>query len=341
MRQPGAPNDMTIALNVMMDKMIKFGEKIEQLEARIEGRPAPHIPQNLYPRLPEEDLTETASIDRIEKYEKCIPMIPEFDGQNAEQFINMIMRVRTILVEHQHQYLLLAILSQKLKGKAATSIRADTIPSLDKLIEKVRFLYGKTVDVSALATKRNLCKQKPNESVDEFIERFSKIHDEVITAINTNNDPTMIETREILATEESVRAFKRNARRDISVFLLGQRTNDLQSTFEAARMFDLETRYSRMFDRNDSRDLKRDKRDIRSKPKFCNYCKRNGHVEEECRTKKYHQEHKDQKKDFHRDHKTTNPPGSTTMAQEKEEESTTSPKPLSKTEWSERDLSYD
>lgn len=54
-------------------------------------------------------------------------MIPEFDGTNAEHFINMILRVQTILTQNQHQYLLLGILAQKLKGKAALAVRADTI----------------------------------------------------------------------------------------------------------------------------------------------------------------------------------------------------------------------
>lgn len=53
-------------------------------------------------------------------------------------------------------------------------------------MEKVKFLYGKTMDVSALSVKLDLYKQRLNEATDDFIERFNKIHDDIITAINTN-----------------------------------------------------------------------------------------------------------------------------------------------------------
>ena len=151
-----------ITLNSLCEKSIKINDKLQNLEARVDNRPIPptsRITERIYPQLPEELLTETQEIEKIEKYEKCLPMIPEFDGTNAEQFINMILRVQTILTQNQHQYLLLGILSQKLKGKAALAVRADTISSIPKLIEKVKFLYGKTIDVSALSIKRDLCKQ--------------------------------------------------------------------------------------------------------------------------------------------------------------------------------------
>lgn len=319
-QSPSRPNDLSVTVDLICEKLIKLAQKIECMEAKIEGRPVPvqTTSQNLYPRLPEEDLTAAAYIDKIERYDKCLPMIPEFDGNNAEQFINMILRVKTILVQHQHQFLLLAILSQKLKGRAATAIRADTVSSLEKLIEKVKFLYGKTIDASALTTKRNMCKQRNNETLDEFIERFSKIHDEIITAINVSNtnDTALNETREILATDESIRAFKRNVRRETSLFLFGQKTTTLQETFELARMFDLETQYGRMFEekrpfnKREQTNIKRNYRD-----KNCGYCKKIGHLEEECRTKKWHQEQrqKEPRKDFTKDNRTNNPPGASTM----------------------------
>ena len=284
-----------ITLNSLCEKVIKINDKLQNLEARVDNRPIPptsRITERIYPQLPEELLTETQEIEKIEKYEKCLPMIPEFDGTNAEQFINMILRVQTILTQNQHQYLLLGILSQKIKGKAALAVRADTISSIPKLIEKVKFLYGKTIDVSALSVKRDLCKQRASEAIDDFIERFSKIHDDIITAINTSTyafgGTTMSEVRENFARDESIRAFKRNVKRDISTFLHCKQIDTIQEAFEFARMYDLETRYSNMFRGDINQNKERQGRQEWKKREFkpsvqCDFCKRYGHKEEECR----------------------------------------------------------
>lgn len=328
MSRPQSPTmtQTEITLNSLCEKLIKVNDKLKNVEARLDNRPIPpasRITERIYPQLPEELLTEAQEIDKIDKYEKCLPMIPEFDGTNAEQFINMILRVQTILTQNQHQYLLLGILAQKLKGKAALAVRADTISSIPKLIEKVKFLYGKTIDVSALSVKRDLCKQRPNEATDDFIERFSKIHDDIITAINTNTyafgGTTMSEVRENFAREESIRAFKRNIRKDISMFLHCKQIDTIQEAFEFARMYDLETRYSNMFRGDNQYNKERHhgqgkqewkKKESRSNVQ-CDFCKRYGHKEEECRTKQWKQKNTD----FQRGQPTTNPPGtSSTLA---------------------------
>ena len=168
--------------------------------------------------------------------------------------------------------------------------------------------------------------KRASEAIDDFIERFSKIHDDIITAINTNTyafgGTTMSEVRENFARDESIRAFKCNVKRDISTFLHCKQIDTIQEAFEFARMYDLETRYSNMFRGDINQNKERQGRQEWKKREFkpsvqCDYCKRYGHKEEECRTKQWKQKNAD----FQRGQPTTNPPGtSSTLAQIAEKE---------------------
>jgi len=131
----------------------------------------------------------------------------------------------------------------------------------------------------------------------------------------------MSEVHENFAREESIRAFKRNIRRDISIFLHYKQIDTMQEAFEFARIYDLEIRYSNIMFRGDNQHNKERNygqgRQEWKKKEFkpsvqCDFCKRYGHKEEICRTKQWKQKNMN----FQRGQPTTNPPGtSSTLAQ--------------------------
>ncbi|KOC58732.1 hypothetical protein WH47_05386 [Habropoda laboriosa] len=151
-----------IDMNLIAEKLIQISERLKVLEDQREvgNVNIPPRSSTKYTNLssPQE---ENSISYTISKYEQCLPLIPNFDGTNSEIFINTIIRVSTLLVPTQHTLLLMAILAQKLKGRVALTLRPDVITKISKLIEKIRFLYGKTMDTASIKTRREACKQKP------------------------------------------------------------------------------------------------------------------------------------------------------------------------------------
>lgn len=112
-------------------------------------------------------------------------LIPEFNGLNLEVFISLIQAVKR-LVADQHELFLYSIIAQKLTGRAKDTIKINVTPNFPQLYEQLRFLFGKSL--SALEVRRNTCIQHHNETVNDFINRFLRIHDNIIAAIHSQNE---------------------------------------------------------------------------------------------------------------------------------------------------------
>ncbi|XP_076385488.1 uncharacterized protein LOC143264053 [Megachile rotundata] len=290
MSRTQSPTRFQVDMNILAEKLLQVCDRLKALE---ESRPTQPMTTNAQPA-PVDDTPGNYTIGR---YDQCLPLIPDFDGNNTEVFISTLIKVSSMLHPEQHALLLLAIISQKLKGRAASTIRPDTITSIPKLIEKIRFMYGKTVDTSALKTKRDVCKQRSNEPINDFIQRFSQIQDELITAINTERRlQSYIDIKEIICNEEGIQCFRRNVRPEISQYLFSQQLETLNQAFEAARMYDMELQYMQQQART-LQPPREPRRVIEHRPVIqrypvpdwrsmeCTYCRRRGHTEPECRTK--------------------------------------------------------
>lgn len=218
-------------------------------------------------------------------------LIPEFDGTNVESFISHIQMAIKRIPNDQLDLLLCSVIAQKLTGRTKGSVRLDVTPNFPSFFEKLRFLFGKAQNLSALEVQRDTCIQRPNESVDEFINRFLRIHDEIITTINSQDTgTTTICIQEDIYQQKAIEVFRRNIKSEIGDHLYAFDLNTLNLAFSKARAFEGELQLRRLrMQRSGNFPRRPTFQPTRMQPKECTYCRRRGHEERECRTKVFHQ----------------------------------------------------
>jgi len=209
--------------------------------------------------------------------------------------------------------LLCSIIAQKLTERAKGTIRIDATPNFLQLYEKLRFLFGKARNLSALEVQRDTCIQRFNETVDDFINRFLRIHDEIITTINSQGTGiTTICIQEELYNQKAIEIFRRNIKSEIGDHLYSFELETLNQAFSKARAFEGELQLRKLqaqrnegFKKAVPQNSRFQSREINNKK--CGYCKRRGHEEKECRTKAFHQRRGQQ--NFRERHNSGQPPG--------------------------------
>lgn len=288
MSRAQSPNrEQTLTFNILTDKMLEMTDAIRELknqitEIKINGH-ANQIPL----QTTREETVEPENI--IKNYNKVMQLIPEFDGNNVETFINHIQTAVKRLAVDQHELLLCSIVAQKLTGRAKNSIRTDTTPNFPQFYEKLRYLYGKAQNISALEVQRDTCIQRQSESIDEFINRFLRIHDEIIHAVNSQGTGiATICVQEQLYQQKAVEVFRRNVKPEIGDHLYCFEFSLLNEAFSKARAFEGELRLRKMRMQRYESSKRFSQEKTRFQPKECSYCKKRGHEEKECRTKAFH-----------------------------------------------------
>jgi len=302
-RAQSPSREQTLTLNLLADKIIQITEAVHLMRNQMQelqiSKNANQTEQVFMDRLrgeTSENFNSENFDTTIKTYDKAMHLIPEFDGLNVEAFIGHIQIAVKRLAIDQHELLLCSIIAQKLTGRAKGTIRIDATTNFPQLFEKLRFLYGKAQNISALEVQRDTCIQRYNETVDEFINRFLRIHDEIITTINSQNTGvTTICIQEELCQRKSIEIFRRNVKTEIGDHLYSFELDTLNQAFSKARAFEgeLQLRKLRMQrNENASRNYNTPRKPPHQKPQFstkeCGYCKRRGHEEKDCRTKTFH-----------------------------------------------------
>lgn len=306
-RAQSPSRDQTVTMNILAEKVLALTDALQDLKNRTEGMRMnwdQHYQEE--PRRPE---TPENYEPKIKTYERALHLIPEFDGSNVETFIGYVQIAAKQLVPDQQELLLYGIVAQKLLGRAKGTIRADAVRNLPQLFEKLRFLFGRALNLSALEVQRDTCIQRQHETVD-FITRFLKIHDEIIAAINSQSTGiASICIQEELYQQKAIEIFRRNVKTEIGDHLYSFELNTLNQAFSKARAFEGELQLRKMrMQRNETF-----KKPVHQKPminmryqvKECTYCQKRGHEERECRRKAFHQQ---RGQNFHGGVSTSQPP---------------------------------
>lgn len=293
-RAQSPTREQTLTLAILADRMIQMMDTITELKNKMESITVEHYnPTRL--QQPSEMTPETFESGTVEapikNYNKAMPLIPDFDGSNVETFINHIQIASKRLAVDQHELFLCGIVAQKLVGRAKHSIRTDTTPNFPQLYEKLRYLYGKARNLSALEVQRDTCIQRTNESIDEFINRFLRIQDDIIHTVNSQS--TGIATiclQEQMYQQKAVEVFRRNVKTEISDHLYSFEFTQLNEAFSKARAFEAELQLRKLRTQRYETSKKPFQPRTHFQTKECTYCKRRGHEEKECRTKVFHQQ---------------------------------------------------
>lgn len=309
-RTQSPSRDSALTLSLLAEKVLQITDAINDLRIQVTGiRVDKHESEQR-----QEVVTETIGLERlgttIKLYNKALHLIPEFDGSNVESFIGHIQYAVKRVEPDQHADLLCSIIAQKMTGRAKGAIRLDIISSFMQLYEKLRFLYGKAEHLTALEVQRDTCIQRHNETVDEFITRFVKIHDDIITTLNSQRiGITSICLREELYQERAIEAFRQNIKQEISDHLYYFELDTLNQAFSKPRTFEGELQLQRLRTQRSEGFKKSPQQKQFQRPQFkeCNYCKKRGHEEKECRTKVFHQQRNQQ--NFRERRNPSQPPG--------------------------------
>lgn len=282
-RAQSPTRDNSAALSFLADKMLQVTEAIQDLRDQMNnlriGKPTSI------------DAVEPEHYDTpIKTYDKAMHLIPEFDGSNVESFISHVQLAVKRLERDQHELFLCGIIAQKLINRTKGTIRIDATTTFPQFYEKLRFLYGKARNLSALEVQRDTCIQRPTETVDDFINRFLQIHDEIINTVNSQGTGiTTICIQEEIFQQKAIEVFRRNIKPEIGDHLYSFELETLNQACSKARAFEGELQLRKM--RLQRHEVV--KKIPFQKPRFqfkeCTYCKKRGHEEKECRTKAFHQ----------------------------------------------------
>lgn len=162
-RAQSPSRDSALTLSLLAEKVLQITDAISDLRIQVADiRADKHENEQR-----QEIVTETIGPERlgtpIKLYNKALHLIPEFDGSNVESFIGHVQHAVKRLEPDQHADLLCSIIAQKTTGRAKGAIRIDAISSFSQLYEKLRFLYGKARNLTALEVQRDTCVQRHNE----------------------------------------------------------------------------------------------------------------------------------------------------------------------------------
>lgn len=242
-RAQSPARDTAITLSLLAERMIQVTDAIRDLRIQVE-----EIRSNR--EQPQETINETLEPERlgtlIKTYNKAM-LIPEFDGSNVESFIGRIQHAVRRVEPDQHTDLLCSIIAQKMTDRAKGTISLDAISNFTQFYEKLRFLYGKARNLSALDVQRETCTQGHNETIDEFINRFIKIHDEIITTLNSQGTGiTIICIQEEIYQKKAIESFIRNVKTEIGNYLYTREPDTLNQAFSKARAYEGELQLRRL-----------------------------------------------------------------------------------------------
>lgn len=241
-RAQSPSREQTLTMNLFADKLVHLTRVVSDLKEQMNANMGDN-----HQTTASEQFEPTSESIPIKTYDKAMHLIPEFDGTNVESFISHIQMAIKRISNDQLDLLLCSVIAQKLTGRTKGSVRLDVTPHFPSFFEKLRFLFGKAQNLSALEVQRDTCIQRPNESVDEFINRFLRIHDEIITAINSQDTgTTTICIQEDIYQQKAIEVFRRNIKSEIGDHLYAFDLSTLNLAFSKARAFEGELQLRRL-----------------------------------------------------------------------------------------------
>lgn len=256
---------------------------------------------------------------------EAIEIVREFDGKNLsiESFIGEIDEARGLVPNDRQKYLLRLIKAKRITGTAARELEAYSTETYQELFEALRLLYASTQPVEVWQNSRARCFQRRNETVTQYANRFLEVQNKVLNCTINSTEP--IDDRRIHAEYErkqGLRQFLLGLRPEYAIQVRSQNPGNIRQAIALAQaaesqqmtreimMKQAESKPDREHGTRTTTNFKtQDRPSDRNRIVTCNYCKRLGHSEHECRTKKYHEERAKQTRNFREDSVQKNPPG--------------------------------
>ncbi|KAL1493933.1 hypothetical protein ABEB36_009613 [Hypothenemus hampei] len=200
-------------------------------------------------------------------------LIPEYDGDpiSLNSFLNACNTAYSICSGDQHIFLIIRIKNQ-LRGRAAQLINSRDLNQWEEISNLLNIHFGDPRDINSLILDLQKLKQLPQENPITFCNRGPKV-----SAIGSNRNMTL---NTLLTGLEPK---------------IGQiiRASSPNSIVDAVQRIKREMQLSYFEDqRSNIRSQSNSKPSPSRSQKFCNYCRKPGHLISECRTKVRNDSHR-------------------------------------------------
>lgn len=211
-----------------------------------------------------------------------LSLLQAFNGTNipVHQFTSDCKGVFELVEPDDRLFFFRAILQTKLTGDAALVRSLYTITNLDELCSALIKEFGKYKTFEHWELEINNLRQNKDESIEQYITKTRKLHSDMIIAIANYPDPAARTGLRVFATNKLIDHFLGGLHKHIGQLLLAQKFDTLEDAIESAVKFIRKSQYhTERFKTN---------KPNQSTHITCNYCKKIGHSENECRKKAFH-----------------------------------------------------
>lgn len=199
---------------------------------------------------------------------------------------------RTLIDPDDNDFFFRTILQTKLPGDVFLLRSIHTFNNLESLCETLEKEFGKSKSFEQWELEANNLRQYRNESIEKYVERTKQLNTELILAISNYPDPIARAGLKIFATNKLIDNFLGGLDRNVSQHLLAQKFHSLDDAMESAVRFITRSQYHS--------ERVQISQSYHSHRTMCNYCKKLGHVEAECRTKAFHTQNRRSQTQSHR-----------------------------------------
>lgn len=218
-----------------------------------------------------------------------LTLLPVFNGTNipVHQFTSDCRGVLDLVEPDDRLFFFRAILQTKLTGDAALIRSVYTITNLDELCNALIKEFGNYKTFDHWELEINNLRQNRDESIEKYITKARKLNSEMIIAISNYPDPAARAGLKVFASNKLIDHFLGGLHKHIGQHLLAQKFDTLEDAIESTVRFIRKSQYHT-------------ERFRINQPTYvtCNYCKKIGHSESECRKKAFHMQNRNENPNF-------------------------------------------
>lgn len=203
----------------------------------------------------------------------ALKLIPDFNGDRKDfhKFASCCDIVNTDLSQAADKQLLVSIIKSKLSGPAYNVVKHKTLADWDELKVSLQEQFLETRSIAQLQSELIRAKQQTGELVRSFANKIEQLLNDLNDACITSEGAAASATINNLNSKTAFKSFVEGLNPPLKLIIKASRFAKLSDAIEAA--VEEERNLNENFNQHKNK----------NKPfKRCNFCKRNGHVENEC-----------------------------------------------------------